>query len=488
MQLSTKIFIGFALIIVFSISGSIVDIKLSDEVHRNTEFLTHSESVIRNSVKLHKTIIEMQSAFRGYLLTNNENFLISFNSGLKEGPQLFIEEKRLLINTPSQLNKVQVIELLHLKWVKYATELISAKQRSLNTTDNHQYNYLFENKLQKEFGQKLNNTIAEKFKELDKAEYRIRENRRVTLAQSIKNTRLISFILIFFVAGTGLIGALYITRSISKRIFTMVDLADRISKGEFKTLDDKANDELKQLSISLNSMSTSLSKNFSDLEKKNKELDQFAYVVSHDLKAPLRGLYNIFTWIEEDLGTELSDSLKKYHALMKDRVHRLESLITGLLDYARIGKGDRQIETINVDSLLKDVIEMVVPPGFNVTLKTNMPVVVTEKISLTQVFSNLLSNAVKFNKNDHGNIFIGCSDAGRYYEFTVADDGIGIAPEYHERIFTIFQTLREKNQKESTGIGLAIVKKIIDDHQGDIRIISDIGKGAIFIFTWPKKT
>jgi signal transduction histidine kinase len=483
MRLSTKIFIGFALIIAFSVGGSFVDFKLSNEVHRNTEFLTYSETVIRNSVSLHKTIIEMQSAFRGYLLTANENFLTSFNTGIIAAPVIFKEQKKLLANSPSKLEKLKAIEVLHIRWIDYSNQLIAAKK---NEQTSEEYRFLFENKLQKEFGQKLNNEISILFKAFDKDEYRLREERRKNLAESIRNTQAISLILMFIVAGIGLAGAVYITQLISKRIFTMVTLADRISKGDFEIIHDRADDELTQLSISLNIMSSALQKNISDLEKKNKELDQFAYVVSHDLKAPLRGMYNVFTWIEEDLGSELPESLKRYHEILKDRIYRLERLITGLLDYARIGKTISTHETVNVNELVQSVAEMVVPPRFNFTIRDTLPITTTDRISLEQVFSNLISNAVKFNSDERASIEVTYKELASFHEFSITDNGIGIAPEYHEKIFTIFQTLREKNQKESTGIGLAIVKKIIDENKGKIRVNSNVGKGASFIFTWPK--
>jgi light-regulated signal transduction histidine kinase (bacteriophytochrome) len=292
---------------------------------------------------------------------------------------------------------------------------------------------------------------------------------------------------VLIIAIIGLISAGYITRIISRRISSMVDLAERISKGEFKVIDDKENDELTKLSQSLNIMSITLYKNFTELEKQNRELDQFAYVVSHDLKAPLRGLFNLFAWVEEDLGTELSESVKKYHEMMKDRIHRLESLIVGLLEYARIGREEKKIEKIDVQNILMEIKETIVPEKFKFTIKDKMPSIITEKIRLEQVFSNLISNAVKFHHGKTGNIIIGCKDVGKYVEFSVTDDGIGIDPEYYDKIFVIFQTLRKKDERESTGIGLAIVKKIIDEQKGEIKVISEKGKGSTFIFTWPKK-
>jgi signal transduction histidine kinase len=487
MRISSKIFIGFILIIVFSILASSVDIKLSSEVHKNTDFLTNSEAIVRNSARLHKQIIEMQSAFRGYLLAGDEHFLVSYHEGIKEVPKLFKEEKKLLEGSTEQLLELDSIQFLHQQWVDYANQLISAKRVGISKPDGAiEYNRLIENKFRRQFGQKINDRISEKFKEFDRHEYGIRDQRRLVLEKSINDTRSTSFILNVIIAIIGVISAIYITRIISKRITSMVDLADRISKGEFKVIDDKKNDELTKLSQSLNIMSITLNKNFTELERQNKELDQFAYVVSHDLKAPLRGLYNLFAWMEEDLGKELSESIKKYHEMMKGRIHRLESLIVGLLEYARIGREEKKIEKVDIKNLLIGIVEAIVPKKFNVTIKDKIPQIVTERIRLEQVFSNLISNAVKFHNKEKGNIIIGCKDLGKYLEFSVTDDGIGIDSEYHDKIFIIFQTLRKKDEIESTGIGLTIVKKIVDEQKGEIRLISQKGKGTTFIFTWPK--
>jgi signal transduction histidine kinase len=488
MRLSTKIFIGFALIIMFSVIGSSVDIKLSEEVHRNTDFLTQSESIIRISGRIHKTIIEMQSGFRGYLLTDNENFLEPYYRGFKEVPLMILEEKKLLASSSSQHQKIDSIKVLHDQWLQYSSSLIGAKRKMIlgGNKVSKEYKFLFENKLQKEVGKKINDQISDKFKEFDKFEYTVRMQRRDMLEKSITNTRMISMMIAVLVFSIGIISSIYITFLISRRIMSMVNLADRISKGEFKFIEDKENDELTRLSESLNIMSGTLSKNFAELEKKNKELDQFAYVVSHDLKAPLRGLYNVFAWIEEDLGNEVSSALGRFHEMMKGRIHRLENLITGLLEYARIGRETHNIEPVDLKSLLREIIDVIVPSNFKVEIGNEMPVINTEKIRIEQVFSNLLSNAVKYHGGSNGNIRISCTLINGYYEFSVSDDGVGIPSVYHEKIFQIFQTLREKNQVESTGIGLTIVKKIIEEHKGNIKVISDVGKGASFVFTWPK--
>jgi signal transduction histidine kinase len=487
MRLSTKIFIGFALVLILMIVSFWVNSTLFDKVRQNTEFVTRSESIIRNSTRLHKTMIDMQSSFRGFLLTDNENFLDNYYQGIDEVPAILAEQHMLVKDSPLQLRKLDSILMLHNDWIKYSGNIIKAKKDSVaDNAGETAYKLLFENQLKKEVGKNLNDQITRKFREFDAFEYRVRIDRREMLTTSIERTRRISVGLAIASVSVGLLCALYITRLISKRIAVMVELAGQIAQGNFKSIDDNENDELTGLSASLNAMSGTLEKNITELERKNRELDQFAYVVSHDLKAPLRGIDNVCQWIEEDMEKELSPEMKHYLGIMRGRVHRLEDLINGLLEYARIGRVKRIVQKIDVKELLNEVEDLVVPPGFVVKQKGDMPVINGEKLRLEQVLVNLLSNAVKHHHRNDGIIIVGVEDEGEFYKFTVQDDGPGISPEYHEKIFGIFQTLRERDSKESTGVGLAIVKKIIDDQKGTITVRSNPGEGAVFEFRWPK--
>lgn len=487
MKLSVKIFIGFSLILFLYIIDFFVNSKLFDKVNQNAEFLTHSETLIRNSTRLHKTMINMQSGFRGYLLTENENFLQSYYEGLDEIPRIIKEQKELLESEDDQKVRLDSIIHLHQAWVKYANAIIKAKQDTAERTiGDHAYRLLFNNQLKNEVGKHMNDNIARHFRSFDAYEYLVRKERREILNASVERSRFISLTLTITSVTIGLICALYLTRLISKRIHTMVGLAEQISKGNFMSIKDDAHDELSDLSTSLNLMSSKLNKNITELERKNKELDQFAYVVSHDLKAPLRGIDNICGWIEEDMTHELSPEMKNYMNIMRGRVHRLEDLINGLLEYARIGRVKRVVQKVDVKKLVEEVVDLVVPPSFNVMIKGDMPVIDAEKLRLEQVFVNLVSNAVKHHHLPNGNITISSSDRGSYCSFTVQDDGPGIEVEYHEKIFGIFQTLRDRDSKESTGVGLAIVKKIVDDQKGTIAVRSQPGKGTTFEFTWPK--
>jgi PAS domain S-box-containing protein len=223
------------------------------------------------------------------------------------------------------------------------------------------------------------------------------------------------------------------------------------------------------------------------LARSNQELDQFAYVASHDLKAPLRGIANLSQWIEEDLGENVPPDVLEKMALVRGRVQRLEALIDGILQYSRAGRVRSAIEQVDVDLLVKDVVELLAPPPeVALTIEPGMPTIRTERTPLQQVFMNLISNAIKYNRRPGARITISSRDAGNMYAFSVTDNGPGIEPEYHDRIFGIFQTLESRDRVEGTGIGLSVVKKIVELNGGSITVRSALGEGATFMFEWPK--
>lgn len=223
------------------------------------------------------------------------------------------------------------------------------------------------------------------------------------------------------------------------------------------------------------------------LERNNKELDQFAYVASHDLKAPLRGIANLSQWIEEELGSAVNDQAKEYLSLLRGRIHRMEGLIEGILSYSRAGRAKHGADDVDVRALIEEVIELVAPPeGAVVTIEGDMPVLHTERLPLQQVLLNLITNGLKYAGGADARIRIEASEAGAFYEFRVADNGPGIAPEFHEKIWGIFQTLNPRDKVEGTGIGLALVRKIVENKGGRAWVESAAGAGATFHFLWPK--
>jgi light-regulated signal transduction histidine kinase (bacteriophytochrome) len=223
-----------------------------------------------------------------------------------------------------------------------------------------------------------------------------------------------------------------------------------------------------------------------ELERSNADLDEFAHVASHDLKAPLRAIGHLAEWISEDIAPYASAETLENLALLKGRVSRLQQLLNGLLGYARVGNPQRPVEMVDVAEMVRDIVAITPPPqGFAVACQGPMGSVRTYRIPLRAVLENLISNALKHHDRATGRVDISMCRRGRLVEIRVADDGPGISPRFHERIFVIFQTLASRDEVETNGIGLAIVKKKVESHGGTVRVESQPPqRGTCFVFTW----
>lgn len=224
------------------------------------------------------------------------------------------------------------------------------------------------------------------------------------------------------------------------------------------------------------------------LTRSNHDLDQFAYVASHDLRAPLRAIDNLATWITEDAAAVLPESSQVHLHKLRGRIKRMDKLLDDLLAYSRIGRYAYPIDVVDTRQLLQDLIELMAPPpGFSFTLDEQLPILTTARTPLETVLRNLISNAIKHHNSTSGHISITVRDLGHFVEFAVADDGPGIAAQYHTRIFELFQTLKPRDQVEGSGIGLAVVKKLVESQAGTITVESAEGEGACFRFMWAKQ-
>ncbi len=223
------------------------------------------------------------------------------------------------------------------------------------------------------------------------------------------------------------------------------------------------------------------------LNRLNGELDAFAYVASHDLKSPLRAIDNLASWVIEDLGDDIPEESKRHLSLMKQRIGRLEKLLDDLLHYSRAGRYEYHTEQVDVGVMVREMVDLLRGDStLSFEIAPDLPVFETVKPPLLQVFQNLINNAIKYHDKSNGHIEVGWQDAGAFYQFWVADDGPGIAPEFHAKAFQMFQKLQSRDDVEGTGMGLAVVKKAVESYEGEMNLISDVGKGARFEFSWPK--
>ena len=224
----------------------------------------------------------------------------------------------------------------------------------------------------------------------------------------------------------------------------------------------------------------------SELAAVNQELKDFAYIVSHDLKAPLRGIASLADWLQSDYGDRLDDEGRDMLRLMSGRVRRMSDLIDGVLQYSRVGRVKENKTQVNLLRLLHETIDTIAAPeGIQIAIDTELPTLLTEKTRIQQVFQNLIGNAVKYMGKPEGEIHIGHSQTDDYWEFYVGDTGVGIESRHFDKVFQIFQTLVPRDRSESTGVGLAIVKKIVETYGGKIWLTSEVGQGSTFCFTLP---
>ncbi|RIK43935.1 MAG: hypothetical protein DCC55_04090 [Chloroflexi bacterium] len=223
-----------------------------------------------------------------------------------------------------------------------------------------------------------------------------------------------------------------------------------------------------------------------ELERSNRELDQFAYVASHDLKAPLRAISQLASWTIEDAGDQLPPAAQQHLEKLRGRIGRMSLLLDDLLAYSRAGRLHHAPERIDIAMLVRDVVETLAPPtGFGVKWPDTLPVVRTERVPLEMVLRNLIGNAIKHHHRADGQVSIQVRQEKDRLYFTVTDNGPGIEPQFHARIFELFQTLQPRDRIEGSGMGLAIVKRIVENRGGVISVESIPGQGASFHFTWP---
>ncbi|MEM9595579.1 MAG: ATP-binding protein [Acidobacteriota bacterium] len=278
-------------------------------------------------------------------------------------------------------------------------------------------------------------------------------------------------------------------RFISVPILGLAEQAKAISDHADYTVrvEKTGNDEIGELYDGFNAMLSQIQLRQEELERSNRDLDQFAYVASHDLKAPLRAISTLTGWIEEEVEGAITEDGKEQLRLLKSRVHRMDSLIEGILQYSRVGRLEHGGERVDARELLDEVIGALAPPaGLTLTVGDGMPVFVTRRLRLEQVFSNLINNAVKYHDHpESGTIEVTVEREGEFFRFTVADDGPGIDESHHEKIFLMFQTLQPQDSVGSTGLGLALVKKLVEEEGGKVTVESSEGQGATFRFTWP---
>lgn len=414
-----------------------------------------TQSILKAANQLLVGLQRAEAEVRGFSATQNEKFLNNYQQARTTIQEHCQQLQQLVQETSTQKAQVETIETLAQRQIKHLETTIEIGQQGTPIT---QKAIAIDQQLlknERQF-QNLESAIAQFIQEQEQTQ----QQREAQVATWSNLTTQVQWIALF--VGLGATGvAIYL----------------------FVSLDH----QLSQYTDRIEESNSYLARTTQTLEKRNQELDQFAYIVSHDLKAPLRAIANLSSWMEEDLEGKLDPDTQHQMDLLRGRVHRMEALINGILEYSRVGRLRSQIEMVNVETLLQEIIESLsFPDEFTIQIITSMPTFKTESLPLQQIFTNLISNGIKHHNRTDGKITIASQEFPNAYQFIITDDGPGIDPKFHHKIFVIFQTLEARDAVENTGVGLAIIKKILDDKGGTIKVESEIGNGTQFSFTWPK--
>jgi len=244
--------------------------------------------------------------------------------------------------------------------------------------------------------------------------------------------------------------------------------------------------ERKKAEANLEEVNKELEATVLELSRSNRELQDFAHITAHDLKAPLRAIGTLADWLAESYADKFDPEGKEQISLLIGRAQRMSKLIDGILRYSEVTSTRQRVEKVNLNTLVTEIIRGIdLPDNIEIIIENQLPTVIYEQTRMIQVFQNLLTNAVKYMDKPGGYIEINCVEHNGFWKFSVTDNGPGIEEKYYEKIFKIFQTLSPRDEVESTGIGLPMAKKIIENYGGEIWVESKVGIGSTFFFTLP---
>ncbi len=435
---------------------------------RAAALVIHTEEILKESNQLLTLVIEAETGLRGYGLTRNVELLASYDQA-----QMSVLDhiERLTLLTADNSSQQVLLGMVRNEVIDYLDFLRETRELIDQTADNMP---LWQSPMMQD---QLGRGKAEMDQLRDSIELVKAEEQALLMIRR---------------------QALGETKRLADQILIASLLASLISYAFALYLYSRADREIMVRNQQLMVANESLSKFNVALARRNQDLDDFTHTVSHDLKAPLRAIHNLAGWLVADLDLPAESETSKYADLLQQRVVKMQSLIDGLLAYS---KADRladptadltvaKTEPVNVGELVRELVRSLdVPPQFEIVIAPDLPTIETERVLLQQVFSNLITNAYKHHTGANGNITIAAEIVTTETmtiapKFTVADDGPGILPEHSDRIFKIFQTAT-KNNADSSGIGLSIVKKIVERRGGAVGFTSQVGKGTVFYFTWP---
>ncbi len=398
---------------------------------KNSDYFATSTENVRVTNRFQKNILYMDFGLRGYLMTGDKYFLITYDSAKVENTQIMAELANLLAANPLQLQKFRNIAKYYNQWVHNFAEPLRSAKLSNSLSDNT-VNAAYKNDTALRRQEKINIILRNQFKDLLNIEYDNRVKAKEVLEKSVKETNYITSALALLSVIIGLLIAIALARHVSRQMVKMATVQNTVADATYS------------------------------------------------------GIKNLLPMLFEG-GSELSPRVKEHLESIKARIHKSHMLMEGILTYAGLGKELQAKEEVNINDLVNNIVrEQNARPGLRIDVDPGLPTLHTERNALTQIFSNIIGNAIRYHNKPLGTIKVYSKDNGTSYEFFVEDDGPGIDASYQEIIFDLVQTAQNASGLDNTGIGLLIVKKILDTRKEQIRLSSEPGKGAVFSFTWTK--
>lgn len=439
---------------------------------RAAEAHTTKQSVIASTYRLLSLLVDAETGMRGYMLTADRAFIEPYDHAVRAFPAELARLQQLAVE-----RRVDTLR-------QRAARVFAYHHRNLTAIDegNAEAAHLA---TRRGTGKALMDAFR---READAfvVHYQRRAAEQERAATRSMNVLLGSIAGAFAVNVALAVGvSMYFTRSIARRIEIVTDNLERFELGRPLRQEQRGDDEIADLDRGFHSMAAAVSAGRKQLERAHAELESFSYSVSHDLRAPVRALHGYARIVEEDYAASLDDEGRRFLGIIRSEAERLGALIDDLLSFSRLGKSPLRASVVDMNALAAEVVREVVPPTADVTVAP-LPAAWADRAMIRHVLVNLLSNAVKFSAlAPSTRIEVAATPGDQEHVYSIRDHGVGYDPRYSAKLFGVFQRLHAESEFEGTGVGLAIVKRVVERHRGRVWSDSRLGEGATFFFTLP---
>jgi signal transduction histidine kinase len=424
--------------------------------------VVHTYQVMGQLEGILQGMTDAETGERGYILTGDDSYLVPYQRGLSEVRESGAAVRKLTADNPIQQNSLDALAPVIAERLRELQERIQVRRGSGLVAG--------ATAVREGAGKGYMDQVRATIGEMKREEERLLKLRSAELDASSRKTRTV------LVLGESL-ALLFLT------------IAGLIVHTEMRRR-SQAEEEVRKLNADLErkvaERTAELAERAKDLERSNMELQQFAYVASHDLQEPLRTIASFTQLLAKRYGDKLDDKAREFIAFAVDGSKRMQTLINDLLSFSRVGTQGRPLVPVSTDAVLDAVLKSIkrgIEESRAIVTRDALPVVLADELQLSQLLQNLIGNAIKFRREGAPTVHVGAERTLTGWNISVRDNGIGVSPEYSDRIFVIFQRLHTKTQYPGTGIGLAICKKIAERHGGRIWLEPTPGGGSTFLFS-----